>query len=1118
MAKTRVAVLGGGIGGLVAAYELSKTRWLRSRYEVTVYQMGWRLGGKGASGRNTTPEGCDRIEEHGLHIWLGSYQNAFQLMRDCYEHCYGRSLMPHSPLRTWQDAFKKQNLITLMEKRDGQWLPWQIFMPPMPGWPGEAEQCLSLEQLIARGMELLQGVRHETPLDVPTRDVVSPLTHLDRAYAMATKLNDQVRKRKQTAKSDYDVLRREVSDFRSGYRAGKSVVIDQSDVQRRRWILIDLATTLIRGILADVLIPGHNSLSVLDDEDFRQFLARHGAEPASIDSAPVRNTYEIVFGYEGGDESKPNFAAGTATRFLLRWVGTYRGGFIYEMQAGMGDVVFTPLYLTLKDRGVRFRFFHRVQSLHVDAAQKKVNRIRMAEQVALMGPDYNPLIEIKGVPSWPAAPLREQIDPTQATAIEQLKQAHPGLEPLESAYSPWTNHREFDLQLGTDFDKIVLNIPLAALRVHCQELIHTHPPFAEMVHHVGTVATQSFQLWLNKDAEQLGWRGSEPALLDSYLDSYADFSHLTPSESHPAGSVHNIAYFCKPLIDVISPPVAGPNAPYEQDAHEAVRAWSRDAFLAGPEGMRPIWPDAYDPATGNFRWDYLTDQRGTPGTGSDRFDSQYWCANVNPSDRYVQALTGTTKFRLKAEESGFANVALAGDWIRTGVDAGCIEGAVLGGMQAARAVSGWPKKISGELDFCGTPLTGCLGALGGFLLPVFDFFRCVWSCLRGHRTPTPLPVCSAVKPPYVERGGEQVFPHPYDFEDTILHAFVVEADYAALKALCDKHLNDPSGHAVDYWPVLNRVVVAHLKVHRAKPQIPGEYDYGFIQETDVSLFIPVVAFKGLVPIGISMFAPYLFVDHPWGILGGREVLGLHKIPSVCTPTTLGSSVLLEAHSHAVPATGLGIEVPQHLVLSVISDFLAPAAGGTRLAMSAASGEPSEELDAGNLHLASGQAQLVFDAAGQAMMVVPPQSKPDVRPDTAGAKEWQIVEQREAWHTASKLVFGRDLQVHLREKQVTLGIESLLPFGTLPMVTLKQFRDIADGRFACYQAITQSPAVMTGFAGMNIISDPLKLKIETLANQPLLADFGWSSSPIPIVDAWQMQFNFRVGKGTELWRA
>ena len=74
--KVRVAVIGGGCAGIAAAWELSKD----PRYQVHVFEKSWRLGGKGASGR--TADG--RIIEHGLHVWLGFYENAFKMIRDCY--------------------------------------------------------------------------------------------------------------------------------------------------------------------------------------------------------------------------------------------------------------------------------------------------------------------------------------------------------------------------------------------------------------------------------------------------------------------------------------------------------------------------------------------------------------------------------------------------------------------------------------------------------------------------------------------------------------------------------------------------------------------------------------------------------------------------------------------------------------------------------------------------------------------------------------------------------------------------------------------------------------------------------------------------------------------------
>ena len=45
--KKKIAILGGGIAGLVTAFELTSPPDWRDRFEsVTVHQLGWRLGGK----------------------------------------------------------------------------------------------------------------------------------------------------------------------------------------------------------------------------------------------------------------------------------------------------------------------------------------------------------------------------------------------------------------------------------------------------------------------------------------------------------------------------------------------------------------------------------------------------------------------------------------------------------------------------------------------------------------------------------------------------------------------------------------------------------------------------------------------------------------------------------------------------------------------------------------------------------------------------------------------------------------------------------------------------------------------------------------------------------------
>ena len=77
----------------------------------------------------------------------------------------------------------------------------------------------------------------------------------------------------------------------------------------------------------------------------------------------MRGIYDLAFAYEDGDVTRPRLAAGVALRGAMRMFFTYRGAFFWRMSAGMGDVVFAPLYEVLKRRGVRFEFFHRLRNV-----------------------------------------------------------------------------------------------------------------------------------------------------------------------------------------------------------------------------------------------------------------------------------------------------------------------------------------------------------------------------------------------------------------------------------------------------------------------------------------------------------------------------------------------------------------------------------------------------------------------------------------------------------------------------------------------------------------------------------------------------------------------------------
>ena len=94
-APVKVAILGGGMAALAAAFEITKT----PGFEVTIYTLGWRLGGKCASSRGV----YDRIEEHGIHGFLGSYFNAFPMLAEVYKLLDRRA---GTPLATISDAMR----------------------------------------------------------------------------------------------------------------------------------------------------------------------------------------------------------------------------------------------------------------------------------------------------------------------------------------------------------------------------------------------------------------------------------------------------------------------------------------------------------------------------------------------------------------------------------------------------------------------------------------------------------------------------------------------------------------------------------------------------------------------------------------------------------------------------------------------------------------------------------------------------------------------------------------------------------------------------------------------------------------------------------------------------
>src|SRR4051794_16931845 len=150
------------MAGLTAAWALSAPE-CRDRFDVTVFERQWNLGGKGASTRGVH----QRIEEHGLHVWLGYYDNAFRLLRECYEELDRPGTDPDTPIKTWRDAMFPATDVGL-EERDGDgWRHWVGAFASNdlePGDPlGPDNGPPNIAELTRRGVQLILDFVHSLP-------------------------------------------------------------------------------------------------------------------------------------------------------------------------------------------------------------------------------------------------------------------------------------------------------------------------------------------------------------------------------------------------------------------------------------------------------------------------------------------------------------------------------------------------------------------------------------------------------------------------------------------------------------------------------------------------------------------------------------------------------------------------------------------------------------------------------------------------------------------------------------------------------------------------------------------------------------------------------------------
>lgn len=216
------------------------------------------------------------------------------------------------------------------------------------------------------------------------------------------------------------------------------------------------------------------------------------------------------------------------------------------------------------------------------------------------------------------------------------------------------------------------------------------------------------QLWFALPLGKLGWPDPSGVLTGYYepMDTWSDMSFLLPRETwDPQRGPGQISYFCSPFKPTGPPPPPAHGRAASDYGARQLAAVKAGALPWLDKRLTQLLPGTVG-AHGRFDRALLF----APGaqTGDERLDAQYFRVNVDPpSELYVQSVPGSTRHRLAAAGSGVDNLFLAGDWVRTGINAGyagCVEAAAMAGLQAVRAISGRDIPIVGESDLADSAL------------------------------------------------------------------------------------------------------------------------------------------------------------------------------------------------------------------------------------------------------------------------------------------------------------------------------------------------------------------------------------------------------------------------------
>jgi hypothetical protein len=289
----------------------------------------------------------------------------------------------------------------------------------------------------------------------------------------------------------------------------------------------------------------------------------------------------------------------------------------------------------------------------------------------------------------------------------------------------------------------------------------------------------------------------------------------------------------------------------------------------------------------------------------------------------------------------------------------------------------------------------------------------------------------------------------------VLHTFCVPADETKIQAALDQRYSAPSAGQVRYKAIGSQIFVSVAEIARMVSTDPMDAMRGGMSEIDVTIWA-LARREG--SLSIRWLPLWLFVDSAPAMATGREVYGF--------PKQIGRFDFSPQD-----------QKPRRFGISA---FVSPTFTPQTMALWAP----------------------MIDIAPSA-----------AAPDPGAGEPWGGLEDmaRRLIERLGAAVVNMDLAL-LGAASVALGT------GRTTMALLKQFPDAAQPHLACYQGIIEVEAAVDALHESKLTSTPYTVEIQNYASHPILEQFGVQPGPLEVGHGIVVNFDFRMGVGTEIWRA